>query len=112
MRDLFGIALVHLAAVGFDEKFRHRESGIVTQTGRTRHNELNERRECGDRHHRWERPLSDGRRGGCDGAQRLDAVRRSIRRDHRWTHAWAAGLFFAATWTRTSPAPARVEPSR
>jgi hypothetical protein len=28
MRDLFGIALVHLAAVGFDEKFRHRESGL------------------------------------------------------------------------------------
>src|SRR6476660_497277 len=28
MRDLFRIALVHLAAVGFDEKFRHRESGL------------------------------------------------------------------------------------
>src|SRR5437763_14764195 len=99
MRDLFGIALVHLAAVGFDEKFRHRESGIVTQTGTTRHNELNERRGSGDRHPRRERTLTDGRRGGCDGAHRRGAVRRSPRREHRWTLAGAAGLLSAATWT-------------
>jgi hypothetical protein len=28
MRDLFRIALIHLAAVGFDKKFWHRESGL------------------------------------------------------------------------------------
>src|SRR6202521_3505333 len=112
VRNLFGIALVHLAAVGFDEKFWHRESGIVTQTGRPRHNELNERRDFGNRHHRWKRPLSDGRRGGRRRAPRPDAVRRSFRRDHRRPHARTAGVFFAAARPRTSPAPARAEPSR
>ena len=37
--DLFGVALIHLAAVGFDEEFRHGESGIVTQSGASRQNE-------------------------------------------------------------------------
>jgi hypothetical protein len=32
MRDLFGIAFVHLAAVGFDKEFRHGASGILTQS--------------------------------------------------------------------------------
>ncbi len=41
MRDLFRVALVHLAAVGLDEKFGHRESGILPQSApaRQRHRE-------------------------------------------------------------------------
>jgi hypothetical protein len=29
MRDLFGIALIHLATVGLDEKFRHERAKII-----------------------------------------------------------------------------------
>ena len=29
MRDLFGVALIHLAAVGFDEEFRHGRAEII-----------------------------------------------------------------------------------
>ncbi len=36
MRDLFRIAFVHLAAVGFDKELRHWERRILAQTGRTR----------------------------------------------------------------------------
>src|ERR1700686_2520447 len=112
VRDLFGIALVHLATVGFDEKFWHRASGIVTQTGRPGHNELNERRDFSDRDHWWQRPLSDGRRGGRRRAPRSDAIWGSFRRNHWRSHARTAGVLLAAAWARTSPAPTRAEPSR
>ena len=36
-RDLFRVAFVHLAAVGFDEKFRHESGGNDTQMCRHRH---------------------------------------------------------------------------
>src|ERR1043166_1740850 len=127
MRDLFRVALVHLAAVGLDKKFRHwkgrkqytpgrpslrREYPLfITEIFRIKsHHAGKSRQVSSNRNHRRQRPLSDGGVTGYQRTQRPYAIRVTVGHA-RWRKAQRApGLFFAAAWARPSDFAARNQP--
>src|SRR5437667_9178987 len=128
MRHLFRVALVHLAAVGLDEEFRH---GLArgennTRASGLRHGEIidfsscrsfgfnrgtNEKQNSGNRRHWRQRFVSDERAARCDRTQNRYSVWGAIGHAHWREGGRAAGLFFAAPRARPSAFATRIKSS-
>src|SRR5438552_15086136 len=122
MRDLFRVALVHLAAIGLDEKFRHGraktihasaafamqrlcpfQQGDFLRLNRSAH----EGTDPSNRRHWWQRALSNGGIARRNRTQDRHPIWAALRYAH-WRNAERApGVLPAAPWPRSSDSAAR-----